>query len=64
VSQESEVIILGVMCGLLVLHCTIGLAAAQVAKRKGLNFSRWLTWGLIGGTPALIAALLSQEKQQ
>ncbi|WP_155967583.1 hypothetical protein [Kamptonema formosum] len=63
-SEESEVIILAVMCVLLVLHCAIGLAAAQVAKRKGLNFSRWLTWGLIGGTPALVAALLSQEKQQ
>jgi len=64
VSEESEVILLAGIGGLLVLHCLIGLAAAQVAKRKGLNFSRWLTWGLIGGTPALVAALLSQEKHR
>ncbi|MGD1860563.1 MAG: hypothetical protein ACFB0E_11405 [Leptolyngbyaceae cyanobacterium] len=40
-----------------VLHCVIGLTAAQVAHRKGANRGLWLTWGLIGGTIALITAL-------
>ncbi len=43
---------------LMVLHCIIGTAAAFVAKQKGRNFNTWLIGGLIGGTPALITALL------
>lgn len=39
------------------LHCLIGLVAAQVAFRKGYDLSRWLLWGLVGGTVALIDAL-------
>ncbi|MEM1280998.1 MAG: hypothetical protein AAGG53_13490 [Cyanobacteria bacterium P01_H01_bin.152] len=42
---------------LTVLHCAIGLTAAQVAHRKGANRGFWLIWGLIGGTIALITAL-------
>jgi hypothetical protein len=47
---------------LAVLHCAIGLTAAAIAYRKGLNQNRWLVWGLIGGTVALVMALLSEEK--
>lgn len=39
------------------LHCLIGLVAAQVAFRKGYDLGRWLLWGLLGGTVALIDAL-------
>jgi hypothetical protein len=39
-----------------ILHCTMGLVAALVAKRKGRDWSFWLPVGLIVGTPALIAA--------
>lgn len=49
---------------LMLLHCIIGAIAALVAQRKGLSFSRWLVWGLIGGTIALITALLAKPKTQ
>lgn len=39
------------------MHCIIGLIAAIAAKRRGLNFRRWLGLGLLGGTIALIAVL-------
>ncbi|MEB3288565.1 MAG: hypothetical protein VKI82_01545 [Leptolyngbya sp.] len=39
------------------LHCLIGLVAAQVAGRKGYDLGRWLLWGLLGGTVALLDAL-------
>ena len=42
---------------MLLLHCLIGLVAAQIAQRKGADLSFWLIWGLIGGTLSLITAL-------
>jgi len=36
----------------------MGAIAALVAQRKGLNFCLWLILGLIGGTAALVAALI------
>lgn len=41
-----------------VLHCAVGTAAGLIAKRKGRSFPLWLGLGWIGGTLALIAALL------
>jgi hypothetical protein len=46
----------------LTLHCLIGITAAIVAYQKGLNLKRWIFIGIIGGTPALIAALLAKTK--
>lgn len=43
---------------LAILHGVIGTIAAFVARRKGRSYPRWLIIGLIGGTPALIVALL------
>ncbi len=43
---------------LAILHGVIGAIAAFVAQQKGRSYSRWLIIGLIGGTPALIVALL------
>ena len=48
---------------LMVLHCVVGTAAGLVAKRKGKNFPLWLGLGLIGGTFALIAALLVTSEE-
>jgi hypothetical protein len=39
------------------LHCLIGLVAAQVAQRKGADLGVWLIWGMIGGTLSLVTAL-------
>ncbi|HSM83911.1 MAG TPA: hypothetical protein VLS96_19635 [Nodosilinea sp.] len=39
------------------LHCAIGLVAARVAYRKGYSLDRWLLWGAVGGTVALLDAL-------
>jgi hypothetical protein len=36
----------------------MGAIAALVARRKRLNFRLWLILGLIGGTAALVAALI------
>lgn len=44
------------------LHCLVGLIAAKVAHGKGRDLGRWLVWGLIGGTPTLIAACLCSVK--
>ncbi|MBE9126844.1 hypothetical protein IQ257_10665 [Coleofasciculus sp. LEGE 07092] len=41
-------------------HCIIGAIAAIVARRKGLNFRNWVVFGLIGGTAALVAALMAK----
>jgi uncharacterized membrane protein HdeD (DUF308 family) len=38
-------------------HCIIGIIAANLARQKGLNFKRWLLWGLIGGTATLVFAM-------
>lgn len=43
---------------LLNLHCLLGGIAAVIAARKGRRLSVWLLVGLIGGTAALIAAIL------
>ena len=43
---------------LAILHGVIGTIAAFVAREKGRSYPRWLIIGLIGGTPALIVALL------
>ncbi|VXD11536.1 conserved exported hypothetical protein [Planktothrix serta PCC 8927] len=43
---------------LAILHGVIGAIAAFVAQQKGRSYPRWLIIGLIGGTPALIVALL------
>jgi hypothetical protein len=40
----------------------VGLIAAKVAHGKGHDLSKWLVWGLIGGTPTLIAACLCTAK--
>ncbi len=46
---------------LFTLHCIVGIIAAIVAQRKGFNRERWLIWGLIGGTAALVAALTTKR---
>lgn len=47
---------------LLILHTVMGGMAAIAAHQKGLNLKRWIIFGIIGGTPALIAALLAKPK--
>lgn len=42
---------------MLLLHCLIGLVAAQLAQRKGRRLGPWFVWGMVGGTLALITAL-------
>ncbi|NJN20240.1 MAG: hypothetical protein HC812_02275 [Leptolyngbya sp. RL_3_1] len=49
---------------LTLLHCLVGLIAAKIAHNKGRNLGRWLAWGLIGGTPTLIAACLCASHPQ
>jgi hypothetical protein len=39
------------------VHFGVGLVAAIVAVRKGRDWKWWVPIGLIGGTPALIAAI-------
>ncbi|MBE9239591.1 hypothetical protein IQ217_01940 [Synechocystis salina LEGE 00031] len=51
----TQVIILGTA------HCLLGLTATAIAYGKGRNFPRWLAIGLIGGTPALVAAILLKK---
>lgn len=41
---------------MMLLHCLIGLLAAQLAHNKGADLGRWLIWGMIGGTGALVTA--------
>jgi steroid 5-alpha reductase family enzyme len=57
-----EMPIIPIIALLAVLHCVIGLAAAAIAQRKGCNRNQWLVWGLIGGTVALVMAVLIEEK--
>lgn len=59
ISEENKLLLI---CGLAIAHCFIGFIAALVAQQKGYNFRRWLFWGLIGGTPTLIIAVLSKPK--
>lgn len=42
---------------MMLLHCAIGLVAAQLADRKGADLGFWLIWGMVGGTLSLITAL-------
>jgi uncharacterized membrane protein len=42
---------------LAILHFAIGTAAGVVAWRKGYSLIRWLLFGAIGGTFALVTAL-------
>ncbi|MGI0487238.1 hypothetical protein ACN4EK_17485 [Pantanalinema rosaneae CENA516] len=46
------------------LHCLLGGVAAVVAARKGYRLGLWLGLGLVGGTAALIAAIVLQPRQQ
>jgi hypothetical protein len=48
---------------LLNLHCLIGGIAATIAYRKGRKLTTWLVLGLIGGTVALVAALLLKSNK-
>jgi hypothetical protein len=42
---------------LILSHCLIGLVAAQMAQRKGYDLGRWIIWGMVGGTVALVDVL-------
>ncbi|WLT39173.1 hypothetical protein NON20_05875 [Synechocystis sp. B12] len=53
----TQVIILGTA------HCLLGLTATVIAYGKGRNFRRWLAIGLIGGTPALVAAIVLKSQK-
>lgn len=44
------------------VYCVMGTLAAIAAHKKGLNLKRWIIFGIIGGTPALIAAILAKPK--
>jgi hypothetical protein len=46
----------------LTLHCFMGGIAAIAAHKKGLSLKRWIIFGIIGGTPALVAAILAKPK--
>lgn len=48
---------------MMLLHCLIGLVAAQLAYRKGYDLGFWLLWGMVGGTLALIMALRRSHQQ-
>jgi hypothetical protein len=47
---------------LILLHCTVGLVAAQLACRKGYDLGIWMIWGAIGGTAALVDALRRPQR--
>lgn len=42
---------------LILSHCLVGLVAAQIAQRKGYDLGRWILWGTVGGTVALLDVL-------
>ncbi len=44
-------------------HCLLGLTATAIAYSKGRNLGRWLAIGLIGGTPALVAAIVLKSQK-
>lgn len=48
---------------LLNLHCLLGGIAAVIAARKGYSLGRWLLWGLVGGTGALLVSVVMKHKQ-
>lgn len=47
---------------LLAGHCIIGAIAAIIAQRKGYKLLTWVILGLIGGTAALVAALIIKRQ--
>lgn len=47
----------------MLLHCIIGLVAAQVAFRKGYDLGLWILWGTLGGTIALLDALRRPDRE-
>lgn len=46
---------------LCLLHWVMGMAAAILARQKGLDFQSWLVKGLIGGTVAFVLVLRAQS---
>jgi hypothetical protein len=46
---------------MLLLHCLIGLVAARIAYRNGGDLGVWMLWGAIGGTLALVTAVLKKR---
>lgn len=48
---------LSVQYFLLLSHCAVGLVAAQIAQQKGYDLGKWLIWGTVGGTVALVHIL-------
>lgn len=42
---------------MMLVHCLIGLVAAQLAYRRGADLGTWLVWGMVGGTLSLATAL-------
>lgn len=56
---ETSVIVWPLVPGLMLwLHCLIGLMAARTAYRRGGDLGLWIPWGLVGGTLALLTALM------
>jgi hypothetical protein len=47
---------------LLGLHFLMGGLAAFTAQKKGLSLKRWIVFGMIGGTPSLVAAILAEPR--
>ena len=46
----------------LTIHCVIGITAAAIAQKKGYSLRSWLLIGLVGGTFALVKAIIMQNK--
>lgn len=47
---------------MILAHCAIGLAAAQIARRKGEDLAKWLILGAIGGTLALVVVMFLRPR--
>jgi uncharacterized membrane protein YedE/YeeE len=58
VKLVSELPIAPTLYLLLNFHCLMGGIAAVVAARKGRKLSTWLLLGLVGGTVALVGAIV------
>jgi hypothetical protein len=46
------------------VHFLMGGLAAFTAHQKGLSLKRWIVFGMIGGTPALVAAIWAKSKEE
>jgi hypothetical protein len=46
------------------VHFVMGGLAAFTAHKKGLNLRRWIVFGMIGGTPSLVAAILAKPREE